>query len=63
MPGGYPTAKEVEWVVTELKKRNLTDTVAQYFLHDDDAAASGETRQHQTVPGTFPCPSQFTILS
>lgn len=40
-PGGYPTAKEVEWVVNELRRRNLTDTVAQYFLHDDDAAASG----------------------
>ena len=27
--------------MNELRKRNLTDTVAQYFLHDDDAAASG----------------------
>ena len=41
MPGGYPTAKEVAWVVNELTQRNLTRTVAQYFLHDDDAAASG----------------------
>jgi hypothetical protein len=40
-PGGYPTATEVAWVVTELRKRNLTHTVAQYFLHDDDATASG----------------------
>ena len=28
-------------MVQELTKRNLTSTVAQYFLHDDDAAASG----------------------
>ena len=40
-PGGYTTAPEVAWVVRELEKRNLTSTVAQFFLHDDDASASG----------------------
>ena len=32
---------EVAWVVNELERRNLSHVVAQYFLHDDDAAASG----------------------
>jgi hypothetical protein len=63
-------AKEVEWVVHELTKRNLTSTVAQYFLHDDDAAASGAvedavgwlhanaphiTPQTNTFPDSGPC--------
>ena len=37
----YPTAPEVAWVVDQLVRRNLSHVVAQYFLHDDDAAASG----------------------
>lgn len=40
-PGGYITAPEVAWAVRELEKRNLSSTVAQFFLHDDDASASG----------------------
>ena len=64
MPGGYPTAKEVEWVVHELARRNLTDTVAQYFLHDDDAAASGAVEDsvrwlHENAPHITPQTNTF----
>ena len=38
---GYPTAREVEWAVRQWEKRNLSHVIAQFFLHDDDAAASG----------------------
>ena len=64
MPGGYPTALEVEWIVRELEKRNLTSTVAQYFLHDDDAQASGAVEDavrwlHDNAPHITPQTNTF----
>lgn len=39
-PGGYLSAPEVAWAVRELQRRNLSHTIHQVFLHDDDSAPS-----------------------
>merc|ERR550514_1007465 len=39
----YITTPEVAWVVEELEKRNLTQHVSQFFLHDDMADVVGNT--------------------
>ena len=63
-PGGYPTAPEVEWVVSQLRDKNLSHVVAQYFLHDDDAAASGAVARsvqwlHDHAPEIMPQTNTF----
>lgn len=39
----YLTAPEVQWIVEELTRRNLSRHVAQIFLHDDDSDVTQET--------------------
>ena len=41
----YLTAPEVAWIVGEMDKRNLTQHLAQIFLHDDDADVTAGKKQ------------------
>lgn len=63
-PSRYPTAPEVRWVVRELEKRNATRTVAQFFLHDDDAYAQESVQDavrwlHDNAPHITPQTNTF----
>jgi len=40
----YISDREVEWLVTELRRRNISSNeIAMVFLHDDDASVRGNT--------------------